>query len=391
MDKKRNIMIFCLLMAATCCPVFSAEWKATVVKQLKALVSSCVVVPCSFTHTGGELPASKLRGIWHRSDVKTQNIYHEDPTKILDSFKGRTQILGQLGQGNCTLEIIEIKDHDNGPFCFRIELVKTPEDPPTKEKFSFVEDCVDLKMHHDEIKPELHQPKTPVQGKPFTITCSVHHTCPSHKPKLSWTRGKADEISEIQTNMNFGNWRTESILTFIPEEKDDHTDLTCTAAFNGGLKSSTTITLYIKRTENYNHIIIPVTVAVGTAMIFGLLCIFMVKKYKERIAELQSRDGSMWNRMSRLSRRFRPNGPGPSQSDQRRSIWSRFSKRPKGDTVEFGNSPNNVNEKSSGERKVFKPRIPSPKSQPKSCNYREDLDDGDDYMNTADLSVYGNI
>ncbi|XP_041843470.1 myelin-associated glycoprotein-like [Melanotaenia boesemani] len=192
-------MIFCLLMAATCCPVFSAEWKASVVKQLKALVSFCVVVPCSFTHSGGELPASKLRAIWHLLDAKKENIYHEDPTKISDSFRDRTKILGQLGQGNCTLEIIEIKDHENSPFCFRIELVPTPDDPPTKKKI--------LQNHH--------------------ALC----------------------------------------------------------------------------TENYNLIIIPVTVAVGTAMIFGFFCIFMVKKYKRRVAQLQSREGSMWNRMSRLSRR----------------------------------------------------------------------------------------
>lgn len=33
-------------------------------------------------------------------------------------------------------------------------------------------------------------------------------------------------------------------------------------------------------TENYNYIIIPAVVGVGTAVIFGCLCIFMVKKYK---------------------------------------------------------------------------------------------------------------
>lgn len=112
---------------------------------------------------------------------------------------------------------------------------------------------------------------------------------------------------------------------------------------------------------------------------------------RKRIQELQHGDGSMWNRLSRLSRRMHSDSPGPSRSDQRRSVWSRFSRRPKGEAVDLGPMPKNVNSKSCADQKFNKPRFPSPKSQPKSCNYQEDLDDGDDYMNTADLNVYGNI
>ncbi|XP_035528129.1 myeloid cell surface antigen CD33-like [Morone saxatilis] len=143
------MMIFCLLMAALSSPVFTEEWKADVVKNLDVLVSSCVVVPCSFTHPRGPLPTSRLRGIWHRSNSGDERIYHEDNTLILDSFRGRTKLLGALGQNNCTLEIIDIKDHDNGPFCFRIELAKTSTDTSTTDKFSFVEQCVEFKMLTD--------------------------------------------------------------------------------------------------------------------------------------------------------------------------------------------------------------------------------------------------
>ncbi|GLD63514.1 myeloid cell surface antigen CD33-like isoform X1 [Lates japonicus] len=133
-------------------------------------------------------------------------------------------MLGDLGQNNCTLEIAEIKNHDNGPFCFRIELARTETDTETKDKFSFVEDCVGLNMLPGPQKPKL---KT----------------------------------------------------------------------------SSATMKVYVKSIENYNHIIIPAVVGVATAMIFGVFCIFMLKKYKSRIAELQNQEGTMWNRLSRLSRR----------------------------------------------------------------------------------------
>ncbi|XP_042346472.1 myelin-associated glycoprotein-like [Plectropomus leopardus] len=391
MDKDSKMMTFCLLLAAVSNPVFSGEWKANVIKNLDALVKSCVVVPCSFTHPKENLPSSRLRAIWHRSKDRNQRIYYEDNTQVLENFRGRTKLLGHLGQNNCTLEITDIKDHDNGPFCFRIELARTETDTGTVDKFSFVEDCVEFRMLPDPPKLKLTIPQTAIQGRPYTLTCSVTHTCPSHVPKLTWSRGTTDEVTEIHKETGFGYWEAQSILTIIPEEKDDHTEITCTTQFNGGVTSSTTMTLYVKRTENYNHIIIPTVVAIGTAVIFAVFCILMVKRYRKRIEELQSQDGSMWNQLSRMSRRIRSYGPRSSPSDQSGSIWSRYSRRPKGDKVDVGPKPKNVNSKSCADHQVTKPRFPSPKSQPKSCNYQEDLEDGDDYVNTEDLNIYGNI
>ena len=133
-------------LSAISSPVFTAEWKAYVVKELDALVSSCIVVPCKFTHPEGNLPTSRIRGIWHLSDKRDQRIYYEDATQVLENFMGRTKLLGHLGQSNCSLEIVKIKDHDNGPFCFRIELTKKPEADAADNKFSFEEDCISFKM-----------------------------------------------------------------------------------------------------------------------------------------------------------------------------------------------------------------------------------------------------
>ncbi|XP_059194485.1 myeloid cell surface antigen CD33-like [Centropristis striata] len=301
MDRDNKMMIFCLFLAALSSPVVTAEWKADVIKQLEALVTSCVVVPCSFSHPGGPLPTSRLRGIWHLRSGKDQLIYHEDQTLILENFRGRTKLLGHLGQSNCTLEITKVRDHDNGPFCFRIELTNAA----ASDKFSFVEDCVDLKMLPEPPKPTLSHSVTATEGRPFTITCSVTHTCPSHAPRLKWSRADPDAVHEVHKKSRFGYWEAESILTITPEEKDDHTDITCTAEFNGGGESSALMTLYVKRSENYNHIIIPTVAVIGTAVIFAGCCIFMMKRYKNRIAELQNQEGTVWNRLSRLSRRRR--------------------------------------------------------------------------------------
>lgn len=66
-------------------------------------------------------------------------------------------------------------------------------------------------------------------------------------PKLSWSRGKADQILERHEQLSPGNWMMESVLTFILEEKDDHSELNCTAVFHGGKTTTKTLHLYIKR------------------------------------------------------------------------------------------------------------------------------------------------
>ncbi|XP_041635804.1 myelin-associated glycoprotein-like [Cheilinus undulatus] len=303
MDMGTKMVIMGLLLAASSSSVFTREWRATVVRELNALVSSCVVIPCSFTHPEGNFPTSKIRAIWHISKDINQRIYHEDDSLVLESFKGRTELLGHLGQGNCNLRISEIKDHDNGPFCFRVEL--TPTAASTLEKFSFVEDCCDLKMLPDPPKPTLTHSKVAIEGVPFSVTCTVLHTCPYQAPKLTWSRGTADSITEVNREIHAGNWEVQSVLTFIPKEKDDHSDVTCTSTFNGGKTSSAAMTLFVKRKENYNHIIIPTAAVAATVVIFTVFCLLIVKKYKNRILELQNQEGSMWNRLSRLSRRVR--------------------------------------------------------------------------------------
>ncbi|XP_058503035.1 myelin-associated glycoprotein-like [Solea solea] len=361
---------FCLFLAVIFSPVLCEQWKANVVKNLNALVSSCVVVPCTFSYPNEDLPTSRLRGIWHPFKSKQDYIYYEDQTRVLDSFKGRTKLLGNLGQKNCTLEITDVKNHDNGPFCFRVELAPTESDTSTKDKYSFVEECVTLNMLPDPPKPTLHSKDTGTVGHVYTISCTVEHSCPSHPPSLTWSRSTEDGVIEVYTDMLHGIWKKQSILTFIPEEKDDHSDITCTAEFHERKTSSATKKLHVKRVENNKHIIIPAVVGISIAVIFGVVCALIVKRYKGRIAELQSQDGSMWNRLSRLSRRIHSGGPGQFQSTQR---------------------VNKVKTHVSTDQKVPKPRFPSPKSQPKACHYKQDLDDGDDYMNTADLSVYGNL
>ena len=93
--------------------------------------------------------------------------------------------------------------------------------------------------------------KVAIQDHPYTVTCSVIHTCPSHRPILTWSRGTVNEVTVVFRELQYGYWEELSILTFIPKEEDDHSELTCTAKFHGEKTTSTTTIVFIKRNETY--------------------------------------------------------------------------------------------------------------------------------------------
>nr|XP_055053157.1 myelin-associated glycoprotein-like [Misgurnus anguillicaudatus] len=206
--------------------VFADVWKTKVEHEMKALVSSCVVLPCSFQYPGTRQPSDRTRGIWHKNDKWDDYVYYEDPTRIVEIFKGRTRLVGRLGELNCSLEIDEVKGHDNGPFCFRVEL-QTSE----KDKYSFVDNCVHINMIEEASQPELNSDEAVQEGNPVIFRCSVRHTCPSHQPNLTWNHIGKEMIT--YNDIGHGNWEVESILTFTPTKDDDHADITCTVSYHG--------------------------------------------------------------------------------------------------------------------------------------------------------------
>lgn len=90
-------------------------------------------------------------------------------------------------------------------------------------------------------------PAEAIEYHPYTLTCSVTHTCPSNVPKLTWSRGRANEVTQGPGGCHSGSCKVQSILTLIPQEEDDHSKITCTAEFMGGITSSMTHKLYVKR------------------------------------------------------------------------------------------------------------------------------------------------
>ncbi|XP_058655199.1 sialic acid-binding Ig-like lectin 14 isoform X1 [Onychostoma macrolepis] len=260
-----------------CAGVFADVWEVQVESEMEALVSSCVVLPCSFKYPAQQQPSDRIKAIWHMKNNWNDIIFHKDSTRVKDSFKGRTKLIGSLGKSNCSLEIDEVKNHDNGPYCFRVELETSP-----KDKYSFVGNCVSIKMIEQASKPELQAEQSVPEGQPAVFKCSVRHTCPSHQPTLSWSH--TGKIIMSYKDIGHGSWEAESVLSFTPTKEDDHSSITCTVKHHGNVTGEITAThpIFVKEQPTLNHILIPVIAGLGAALLVGLLCFFIVKRYKKR-------------------------------------------------------------------------------------------------------------
>lgn len=137
---------FCNCLSVFTIPTSTEEWKVTVPKKLDALVDSCVVIPCSFTHPQENLPTPRLKATWYLSNNPDHHVYCEEAEEVMEKFKDRTKLLGPLGQNNCTLEIVDIKDYDNGPFCLQIEILQEEDQTGPTDSKSFVDSCVQFKI-----------------------------------------------------------------------------------------------------------------------------------------------------------------------------------------------------------------------------------------------------
>ncbi|XP_057206592.1 myelin-associated glycoprotein-like isoform X2 [Triplophysa rosa] len=119
-------------------------YEANVVPRLTALPRSCVVIPCSF-----KMPEELAVRVWGRWIVRSTKRYmfHTGQRDVLDNFKGRTKLLGNPVDQDCTVEIDNVQNHDNGPFCFRAQT--------EQKEYLFNHSCVFIAMQALPDKPVM--------------------------------------------------------------------------------------------------------------------------------------------------------------------------------------------------------------------------------------------
>ncbi|XP_067094221.1 B-cell receptor CD22 [Osmerus mordax] len=213
----------------------ASSWTAEVPSQVSALLGSCVVIPCSFNYPEPEKKSSEVTGIW--AEKTLEKIYHPDRSSVLQDYKERTQLVGDLQVKNCSLRIDPLHQSDTGPFHFRVEI-------KDYEKYSYVDNTVSIDIKRLPEPPTLSVSEEVRVGELFTASCSVSHSCPTDPPVLTWSHSATPTVQSQQ--LSKGQWEVTSSLTFAPTVADHKKSLRCRAAYRGGKKAESSRTLNVK-------------------------------------------------------------------------------------------------------------------------------------------------
>ncbi|KAI3360914.1 hypothetical protein L3Q82_013127 [Scortum barcoo] len=152
----------------------ASSWTVNVPSSVKGLPGSCVVIPCSFNYPDPGKVVTKFTGIWY--DTTDHPIYHPVESEMLEQYRNRTKLLGDVTQKNCSLKIDPLYQSDSGPFYFRIEM-------EGYERFSYKQNKVSIAMMTCQTEASSWTVNVPssVKGLPgscVVIPCSFNYPDP---------------------------------------------------------------------------------------------------------------------------------------------------------------------------------------------------------------------
>ncbi|XP_077951344.1 sialic acid-binding Ig-like lectin 14 isoform X5 [Gasterosteus aculeatus] len=146
------------------------SWTVKVPSSVKGLPGSCVFIPCSFNYPDTDKRITEFLGMW--AIAPDQFIYHPDESKMIKEFQGRTELLGDVRQKNCSLKIDPLKSSDRGPFFFRIEM-------KGYDKFSYREQQTSIEMMNAPVNVNVEHKSDVMEGEAVPLNCSCDANPPA--------------------------------------------------------------------------------------------------------------------------------------------------------------------------------------------------------------------
>ncbi|XP_029929258.1 myelin-associated glycoprotein isoform X2 [Myripristis murdjan] len=203
--------------------------------SVAGLIGSCVVIPCSFNYPEHENKVTKFTGIW--TERTGHIIYHPVQSKVMQQYRDRTVLLGDLSKKDCSLKIDPIQSSDTGTFHFRIEM-------EGYEKYSYKQSEVSISLTSVPEAATINVKEDVEQGETVSASCSAFHSCPTNSPVFIWSHsGKMHVQSKGLDN---GQWQVTSSLTFHPTRADHSKPLECTVTYQGGQQMNSSKILNVK-------------------------------------------------------------------------------------------------------------------------------------------------
>uniref|UniRef100_A0A8C7WMC4 Myelin associated glycoprotein n=1 Tax=Oryzias sinensis TaxID=183150 RepID=A0A8C7WMC4_9TELE len=188
-----------------------SQWNVWVPRDITAMTNSCVVIPCTFMYPSSIRPYRGIHGIWYYGQPYPQlfpPVVFKSRTEVVhESYKGRTKLLGDLNQRNCTLLIGNIGAEHSGRYYFRADLGGA--------NIYTYPDFAELKVLD---QPSIDVPEEIVSDENLELTCYVPDNCPDMTPEIQWMY--TDYLPDPEFSSDYveeGNTAVmSSTLAFVP-------------------------------------------------------------------------------------------------------------------------------------------------------------------------------
>ncbi|KAM4600966.1 sialic acid-binding Ig-like lectin 14 [Polymixia lowei] len=213
----------------------ASSWTAEIPNSVTGLLGSCVVIPCSFDYPAPNTNNPEFTGMW--TEETNHIIYHPDVSKVMQNYRNRAEIIGDLRRKNCSLKINPLRLSDTGPFHFRIEI-------KDYDKFSYKQNKVSITIMSTPEPNSFHVKEEVSLGEAVSASCSVSHSCPTDPPVFTWSL--SGEVRFQSEGLDDGRWEATSSLTFHPTLALHNKALECTVTYRGGPKMKSSKVLKVK-------------------------------------------------------------------------------------------------------------------------------------------------
>ncbi|XP_032872249.1 myelin-associated glycoprotein-like isoform X2 [Amblyraja radiata] len=199
--------------------VQSGEWTMRALPR-RAIRKSCVVIPCTFDFPSR--PYTAVHGAWFKywNHWKYTVYYTRDHNYGMAGFKGRAEIVGNLGEKDCSLRINHLRSEDSDVYYFYVEL----------DGFETYTYTPPVQLHVLDVpdKPEISIPETLSEGTPVSILCKALYPCPDQRPSLTWSE-LSDSTIIVLGEKTSGDIST--VLNFTPSVAHHGQTVRCTVDY----------------------------------------------------------------------------------------------------------------------------------------------------------------
>ncbi|XP_016128435.1 sialoadhesin [Sinocyclocheilus grahami] len=208
-------------------------WEVRMPKDIHGLTGSCLVIPCSFSYTSNP-PKDPRRVVWYQWVSRGYPLVY-DPLyadNVIEKFRGKTDLYGSSSK-DCSLLIKNLEPSHHGE---QLYAWIDPENVGYRT-YAFYDVTSTILVKASPQQPSIKIFGGEKTGDTITVACSTFHTCPYSKPSI--TLNGIEGSDEIE-NEHFKDGLWKITLTCTGVVKTEHSTIECSVTHYGGITVTAT-------------------------------------------------------------------------------------------------------------------------------------------------------